>query len=89
MPAAADALIRYLTVTSAIGLAVGVVHGGACAYRQQTTATVPTVMTHAVGGAIAAQYFPLTVPYYLYKGGDCPHIQKWRRWSPATEKKLT
>ena len=72
MPAAADALIRYLTVTSAIGLATGAAHGCACVYFQLKP--LPTVITHAVGGAIAVQYFPLTVPYYFYKGGDCPYI---------------
>lgn len=71
------------------GLAAGVAHGGACAYNRHgalTAEAVPTVMTHAVGGVIAVQYFPLTVPYYLYRGGGaCPQLQKWLG-GPAEEK---
>lgn len=71
--------LRYLSVTSAIGLTVGAVHGASLnmAIRKKSFAEAfPDILTHAVGGMIFAQYAPVAVPYYLYKKTDCTYIQK-------------
>jgi uncharacterized membrane protein YeiH len=71
--------LRYLTVTSAIGLTVGAIHGASLSMavrKKSLSAAFPDILTHSVGGMIFAQYFPVTIPYYLNKKTECPHIQK-------------
>lgn len=63
--------LRYLSVTSAIGLTLGATHG-MISTKKNLSEAFPTILTHAVGGVIFAQYFPVTVPYYLNKKSDCP-----------------
>lgn len=70
--------LRYLTVTSAIGLTVGAVHGAVLnmvVRKKSMSESFPEILTHSVSGMIAAQYSPVTVPYYFYKKTDCTHIQ--------------
>ena len=70
--------LRYLTVTSAIGLVAGATHGAALnmVVRQKSLSdSFPDILTHSVDGMIAAQYLPLAIPYYLYKKSDCTLLQ--------------
>lgn len=70
--------LRYLTVTSAIGLVAGATHGAILnmVVRQKSLSeSFPEILTHSVGGMIAAQYLPAAVLYYLYKDTGCTHLQ--------------
>lgn len=71
--------LRYLMATSAIGLTTGAIHGASLSmivHNKSISEAFPDILTHSVGGMIAAQYSPVTVPYYyFYKKTDCPHIQ--------------
>ncbi len=70
--------LRYLTMTSAIGLTVGAIHGaslGLIVREKSLSEAFPDILTHSVGGMISAQYFPVAIPYYLYKNTECTHIQ--------------
>ena len=70
--------LRYLTVTSAIGLTLGATHG-MISNKKNLSEAFPDILTHSVSGMIFAQYFPVAVPYYLYKKTECPHFQKVQR----------
>ena len=70
--------LRYLTVTSAIGLVAGATHGAVLnmfVRKRNLSESFPDILTHSVGGMIAAQYLPLAIPYYLYKKSDCTLLQ--------------
>jgi hypothetical protein len=70
--------IRYLTATTAIGLTVGAIHGASLnmgVRKKRLSESFPDILTHSVSGMIIAQYFPIAVPYHLYKKTDCTYIQ--------------
>ena len=70
--------LRYLTAMSAIGLTVGAVHGATLSMvvrKKSFSEAFPDILTHSVSGVIIAQYFPIAMPYYLYKKTDCTHLQ--------------
>jgi hypothetical protein len=67
--------LQYLMVTSAIGLTVGGIHGSMQLQIRSVPDPFPHILTHAVGGMIIAQYFPVAVPYYFYNRNPCPYIR--------------
>lgn len=69
--------LRYLTVTSAIGLTGGMAHGATLNMvirKKSLSEAFPDILIHSVSGMIFAQYLPVAMPYYLYKKNDCTHI---------------
>jgi hypothetical protein len=66
--------LQYLTVTSAVGLVGGIVHGATLTIvirKKSMLEAFPEILTQSVCGMIVAQYLPVAIPYYLYKKTGC------------------